>query len=165
MAGAGQRFQGGKMKTIRPKRLAMKKRSTVDTKKAKVPRVGLFFVVNGKPWVEGIPWAENLSVAGFRTYGVGHPEYWQRLQELGAVPQEMAYDEAARGRVDYEDASDKFTLFADSCIIRKKQLVNSIMRQLCLPRGTRVLADEHYRCPKCLRQKPASKQEKEDWSF
>ena len=153
------------MKTIRPKRLAMKKRSTVDTKKAKVPRVGLFFVVNGKPWVEGIPWAENLSVAGFRTYGAGYPEYWQRLQELGAVPQEMAYDEAARGRVDYEDASDKFALFADRCIIRNKRLVSAIMNKLNLPRGTRVLADDHYRCPKCLRQKPASKQEKEDWDF
>ena len=52
------------METIRPRRLAMKKRSTVDTKKAKVPRVGLFFVVNGKPWVEGIPWAENFTRMG-----------------------------------------------------------------------------------------------------
>ena len=114
----------------------MKKRSTVDTKK--VPKVGIFFVVNGKLWVEGIPWPENLTVAGSRTYRERHPDCWHHLQDGGASPKGMpSYEEAARGRVDYEDASGAFTIFADSCIIRKKQLVDSIMRQLYLPRGHR----------------------------
>jgi hypothetical protein len=130
-----------------------------------VPKVGIFFVVNGKLWVEGIPWPENLSVAGFRTYRVGHPEYWQRLQDEGAAPKDMPYEEAARGSVNYEDASEKFTMLADPCIIKKKQLVRSIMRQLYLPRGTEVLADEQYRCPKCLRQKTAAMQEMDDGDF
>ena len=30
-------------------------------------------------------------------------------------------------------------------------------------KGTRVLLDDHYRCPKCLREKPARKQEEKDW--
>ena len=50
-----------------------------------MPKVGLFFVVNRKPFVEGIPWTENPSFSGFRTYPVGHPEFWSRLQDLGAV--------------------------------------------------------------------------------
>jgi len=47
-----------------------------------VPKVGLFFVVDRKPFVEGIPWTENPSVSGFRTYPVGHPEFWVRLRTL-----------------------------------------------------------------------------------
>jgi hypothetical protein len=34
-----------------------------EAKKEKVPLVGLFFVVNGKPCVEGIPWIEHRSLA------------------------------------------------------------------------------------------------------
>lgn len=67
----------------------MRNRRVTAAEKAMVPKVGLFFVVNGKPWVEGIPWTENPSLAGFRTYGVGHPDYWNRLQDLGAVPRDM----------------------------------------------------------------------------
>src|SRR5208283_6219166 len=112
-----------------------------EAKKAKAPQVGLFFVVNGKPWVEGLSWTENLSAAGFRTHNLGHPEYWEQLQGIGAVPRDMAYDMVARGRANYEETSRRFTLFADRCILRNKRLVSSIMSKLCLPRGTRVLAD------------------------
>jgi hypothetical protein len=121
-----------------------------EAKKEKVPQVGLFFVVNGTPCVEGIPWIEHRSLAGIRTYGVDHPDYWRRLQVVGAVPKDMRYDDAPRGRVDYEDASRRFSLFADRCIIRNKRLVSAIMNKLDLPRDTRVLADDHYRCPRCL---------------
>jgi hypothetical protein len=67
-------------------------------KEAKIPGVGIFFVVNAKPWVRWIPWTENRSYAGFRTFGVGHPEFWRFLLIADAVPKEMRYEEAARGR-------------------------------------------------------------------
>jgi hypothetical protein len=121
-----------------------------DAKKVNVPKVGIFFVVNGKPWAEGLPWTENPSCAGLWTYAVDHPDYWGRLQVVGAVPKDMPYDDAPRGRVDYEDASRRFTVFADRCIIKNKRLVSKIMNELSLPKETRVLPDDHYRCPKCL---------------
>ena len=142
----------------------MRSRSTADAKKAKVPKVGCFFVVDGKPWVKGIPWTENPSLAGFRTYAVGHPEYWQQLQGLGAAPKDMPYDKFARGRVNYEDASGKFTLFADRCIIKNKRLVSKIMNELSLPNDTKVRPDDHYRCPDCVSKKQKKKEEK-DWDF
>jgi hypothetical protein len=143
----------------------MRNRRVTAAKSTKVPKVGCFFVVNGKPWVEGFPWTENFTVGGFRTYAVGHPEYWQRLQGLGVAPKDMPYENFPRGSVNYEDASDRFTLVADICILGKKRLVSAIMNKLNLPRGTRVLADDHYRCPKCLRERPTLKQEEEDWDF
>ncbi len=65
----------------------------------------------------------------------------------------------------FEDAGRRFTLFADRCITRNKRLVSKIMNDLSLPKDTRVLTDDHYRCPKCLRKKATRKQEEEDWDF
>jgi hypothetical protein len=56
------------------------RKPTAAAKKANVPWVGLFFVVDGKPIVDGLPWTEVPSLAGFRTCARGHPEFWARLQ-------------------------------------------------------------------------------------
>ncbi|MGC9996111.1 MAG: hypothetical protein ABSE79_12375 [Terriglobia bacterium] len=130
-----------------------------------VPKVGLFFVVDRKPFVEGIPWTENPSVSGFRTYPVGHPEFWVRLQDLGAAPADIPYEAVPRGRVNYMDATGRFTLLADRCIIKSKTLVGEIMAALGLPKGTAVVRDLHYRCAVCMGKVPTRKQEKDDWDF
>ena len=142
----------------------MKNRHGPKDTKALPPKVGIFFVVNGKLWVEGISWTEAASHAGFRTYEVDHPAYWEQLQARGAAPREGEYDRAARGRVNYEDASRKFTLFADRCILKNKSLLSKIMEELSLPKRTRVLPDEHYQCPDCVSRKP-TKQQAKDWEF
>jgi hypothetical protein len=131
----------------------------------KVPMVGLFFVVGRKPFVEGIPWTENPSVSGFRTYPVGHPEFWSRLQQRGVVPQGTPYEDCPRGRVNRFDATGRFTLLADRCIIKSKTLVREIMAALGLPKGTAVMRDLHYRCAVCMGKVPTTKQEKDDWDF
>ena len=143
----------------------MKKRATADTKKRNVPKVGLFFVVNGKPRVEGIQWTENPSVAGYRTYAVGHPEYWVQLQGQGVAPRDMPYEDAPRGRVNYLDATGRFTLLADKCIIKRNRLVRRIMAILGLPKDTRVMRDLHYKCAVCMGKVPTREQEQKDWDF
>jgi hypothetical protein len=57
----------------------------------------------------------------------------------------------------YNTNAHKFTLMADRCILRSKPAVTRIMKALNLPDETEMLPDDHYRCPKCLRQKPANK--------
>ncbi len=141
------------------------RKPTADEKTANEPRVGLFFVVNGKPFVDGLPWTEVPSLAGFRTCALGHPEFWERLQVGGMAPNDSPYEDCPRGRVNYEDSSGRITLFADRCIIRNKRLVRAIINRLRLPKNTRVLPDDHYRCLKCLRKKPTRNQEKVDWDF
>jgi hypothetical protein len=124
-----------------------------EAQKGKVPLVGLFFLPRGKLFVDALPWTEVPTVAGVRTYSVGHAEYWRRLKEAGATPKYMRYEACPRGRVKYDEASRRFTLFADRCIIMDYRLVSAIMNEFNLPMGTRGLADDHYRCPKCLRKR------------
>jgi hypothetical protein len=140
-------------------------RRTKLARKAKVPGVGIFFVVNAKPWLHWIPWTENPSYAGYRTYGVGHPEYWKLLLDADKVPLDMPYDEAARGRVNYHEASGRFTLFADRCIIKSKPQIRAIMIALNLPRGTTVLADDHYQCLKCMRRRAPRLALDQEWDY
>ena len=142
-------------KTIRPR----------GAKKAKVPKVGLFFAVNGKPYFDGIPWTENPSVSGFRIYAVEHPDYWKRLQEHRAAPIDMHHEDAARGRANCMDATGGFTLLADRCIIESKPLLGRIMAALGLPKGTTVMRGPHYRCEVCMGKVPTKRQEREDWDF
>jgi hypothetical protein len=161
------------MKRRWPERPAVKKLADAgrkrtrrqDARRAKVPKLGLFFVVNGKPFVDGIPWTENLSVAGLRTSAVGHPEYWEQLQRVGAAPRDVPYEDVPRGRANYLDATGRFTLFADRCIIRNRRLVSRIMSRLSLPKTTKVLLDSHYRCAACIGRVPTRKQERVDWDF
>ena len=143
----------------------MRKKSTADAKTANEPKVGLFFVVDGKPIVDGLPWTEVPSLAGFRTFALGHSEFWARLQQGGAVPRGMPYEDCPRGRVNRFDATGRFILLADRCIIKSKPMVRKIMAEFGLPRGTRVAADSHYKCAVCMGKVPTRKQEAEDWDF
>ena len=143
----------------------MGKKPTADAKKANVPRVGLFFVVNGEPIVDGLPWTEVPSLAGFRTSALGHPEFWARLQQGGVVAQGMPYEDCPRGRVNRFDATGLFTLLADRCILKSKPMVRKIMAALGLPRGTRVATGSHYKCAVCMGKAPTRKQEAEGWDF
>lgn len=131
---------------------------------AKVPEVGIFFVVNAKPLVQGIPWRVNPSYAGYRTYGVGHPEFWRFLLQADAVPCAMRHAEAARGCVNYHEASQKFTMFADRRIIKRKLQVQAIMTELNLPPDTSVVVDDHYQCLGCLPRRPACLALDEEWN-
>ena len=124
-----------------------------------------FALLGGRPLVEGIPLMQSPSVSGFRTYAVGHPDYWRRLQETGAAPKEIPYEDVPRGRVNYEDGSGRFTLFADLCIVKSTRLVSRLMSKLCLPRNTRIGRDDHYKCARCMGKVPTRQMEKEDYDF
>lgn len=123
-------------------------------RKAVGPAIGCFFVVRRKALIEGLPWTEVPSIAGFRVPTTGHADFWKRLQRSGMAPTDMAYDECPRGQVTRLDAERRFILLADKCIIKNKRLVSRIMADLNLPENTNVVSDDQYWCPKCLGKKP-----------
>jgi hypothetical protein len=66
----------------------------------------------------------------------------------------MEYEEPPRGRVMYNTKTRQFTLIADRFILKRKDLVAEIKKELGLPRNTKVGGDGHYRCSDCLRDRP-----------
>jgi hypothetical protein len=116
-----------------------------------VPRIGIVFLVKGKVLVDSTPVIQAESYAHFKIHPHDHPEYWEHLRKMGAVPADVEYDEVPRGRVVYDTKSRKYTLFLDRCILKNKKLVSSIMEQMNLAyEDTETSTDSHYRCPKCL---------------
>jgi hypothetical protein len=120
------------------------------TKRAKPEaRVGIFWVVNGKPLIDSTTLNEAEPYGEFLTHPRGHAEVWEAFQRAGTVPREVEYEEFPRGRVMFNTKTQRFTLLADRCILRDKKISRKIFRALHLPRNTELGADSHYQCPGC----------------
>ena len=127
--------------------LERSQRVTQSTKST-IPRVGISYLVDYEPFDASIPWRKNPTYAGFRTFGVGYYEFWGYLVESGRVP-EAAYWFFPRARVSYCDATRRFILFADRCLVRSKRLTRTILELFNLPSSTTILVDSYYSCDKC----------------
>jgi hypothetical protein len=114
-------------------------------------RVGIFWVVSGNPLIDSTTLNEAEAYGDYLTHSRGHAEVWEAFQRAGGVPREVEYEEFPRGRVMYNRKTKRFTLLADKCILRDKNVVRRIVSELRLPRNTETGTDLHYRCSRCLR--------------
>jgi len=126
------------------------RRNASRRKLAGGPEVGIFWMYGGRILAAGEYISEAEDLGGFKNYSKTHEQYWTEMQRIGAVPREMEYDEAPRGRVVYTTATRTFTLYGDPCILQRKGMIGKVMQELHLPPETKVMRDEHYRCPNCL---------------
>jgi len=116
------------------------------------PRVGIFWLLNGKPIIDSAPLSEAEPYGDHLTHPRGHAAVWEQYQRVGTVPAEMEYEEAPRGRVMYNTKTQRFTLLADRCILKDKGIVSKIMSEMnLLNKNTDKGTDSHYRCFACLR--------------
>ena len=113
------------------------------------PRVGIFWMVNGRSLVDSTSLSEAEAYGDHLTHPRGHAEVWETFQRAGTVPWDVEYEECPRGRAMYNTKTRRFTLLADKCILSDKTLVRQIMQALHLSRNTELGADPHYRCFRC----------------
>ncbi|MGB2677581.1 MAG: hypothetical protein WAN12_10920 [Candidatus Acidiferrum sp.] len=112
--------------------------------------LGIFWLVNGKLIIDSSPLTEAEPYGNHLGHPRSHIEVWEKYQRGGEVPLEMEYEQAPRGRVVFDRTSDTFTILADKCILRRKDLIASIKSELNLPKSARLSSDYHYRCFTCL---------------
>jgi hypothetical protein len=117
------------------------------------PHVGIFWLVRGKLLIDSSALSGAEGYGDFKIHSRGHAEVWEQFQQRGLVFPEMEYEESPRGRVMFNAKTQQFTLLADICILRDKDLVRTIMAELKLPSHTETKTDEHYRCSRCLQGK------------
>jgi hypothetical protein len=119
---------------------------------ADVPRVGIFWLLNGKLIIDSMPLGEAEPYGDHLTHPRSHIDVWGQWRLGGKVPDESEYEEFPRGRVMYHTKTRRFALLADRCILRDEDLVSRIIAELHLPgETTDKKSDEHYRCSSCLR--------------
>ena len=114
------------------------------------PRVGIFWVLSGEPLIDCAPLSEAEPYGDHLTHPRGHAEVWEQYHRNGAVSPDMEYEEAPRGRVMYNTKTRRFTMLADRCILKRRDMVAKIMSEMKLPRNTATDTDSHYRCLACL---------------
>jgi hypothetical protein len=121
-----------------------------QAKPANEPRLGIFWLVDGKLLIDGAPLVECEQYGDHLNYPGSHIDVWEQWKRMGKAPVESEYEEYARGRVMCEMKAKQFTLLADRCILKRKDLIAAIKKELRLPNKTSLGTDLHYRCFHCL---------------
>jgi hypothetical protein len=125
------------------------------------PHLGIFWLVDGKLIFDSSPLSEAEPYGDHMTHPRSHVDVWARLERRGPVPRGSQYEDYPRRRVIHHPATGEFTILADKCILRHKDLVIRIKKSLHLSERVKLDTDLHYRCPRCMRGKQASGDE--DW--
>ena len=114
------------------------------------PRVGIFWLIGQRVIIDTTALSEAGDYGDFKIYEGDHVTLWAEMEKHGEVPRGSAYEEHPRGRTNFNTRTKRFTLFADACILRKKDVVAKLMRLMHLPGDTALSTDSHYRCFRCL---------------
>jgi hypothetical protein len=124
---------------------------TVNNPATSEPHVGIFWLRGSKLIIDATPLSKAEPYGTALTHPASHIDHWTRLQQMGAVPAEVEYEEPPRGRVVFDRQEKRFHLMADRCILVRREVVGQIMTAMNLPPGkTTEGRDEHYRCHECL---------------
>jgi hypothetical protein len=115
--------------------------------------VGIFWLIEDRLVLDTTLLSEAEPYGDCLTHGKSHIDFWTEQQALGTVPHDIEYEEYPRGRVVYNVKTERFTLYADRCILARKSLVGEMKKTMHLPTAqTDVMTDGplgHYRCYRC----------------
>jgi hypothetical protein len=116
------------------------------------PRVGIFWLLpDGTLCVDTTPLSEAEPYGEHLTHPRSHIGQWAEFQRHAIAPRDTEYEAWPRGRVVYDVRRKRFTLYADCCILIRKNVIRKIMTAMNLAKNqTELSSDEHYRCSTCL---------------
>jgi len=114
------------------------------------PRLGIFWLVDGKLLIDSAPLSECEEYGDHLNYPRSHIDVWEQWKQAGDAPAETEYEEFGRGRVLCDRQGGNFTLLADTHILKRRRLIATIKAELHLPKQIALGTDPHYRCFTCL---------------
>jgi len=121
-------------------------RHITNADESQAPYVGLFYVVDGELFWEGIPIRYAEGSIRYKIYPKMHPTYWKDI--LKDHPEWKKYDAYyfPRGRVVYDKDIKKYDLVADKRITNDPAMVDKIISRMKLPKNNTIITnDNHYR--------------------
>ncbi len=125
------------------------------------PYVGIFYVVQGTLYWEGVPVTRAEKTALFKIYPKNHYTFW-KVDLARFVPEFKRCDQRLfpRGRVVYDPKTDVYELMTDKCILENKELIKRIESEMGLPESkVSVSHDSNCECEACRKGKPERKSE------
>jgi hypothetical protein len=108
--------------------------------------VAIFWLINDNLVFDCTPIEMAETDRRFKNHSSGHDSVWGALQQSGKAPADMEYEEATRGRVIFDGATQQFAILADRCVLRRKTVIEAVKKEMHLPKTTQAGPDSHYRC-------------------
>ena len=116
--------------------------------------VGIFWLIGDRLILDMSPLSEAEPYGDCLGHRTSHIDYWTAQQCLGTVSREIEYEEPPRGRVVFNKRTQRFALYADRCILKRKAVVKRIMEVMHLSTSQTNIGTDghfgHYKCLKCL---------------
>ena len=117
---------------------------------ANYAKLGIFWLFENRLIFHCTPLDSAERYGDCLTSPVSHIDHWTELQRRRDVPREVEYEEHPRGRVVFNVNNQEFTVYADRCILQRRDAVSKIIAEAGLPEDVKIATDEHYRCYRCL---------------
>src|ERR1700689_5305755 len=95
--------------------------------------VGIFWLIGDRLILDTSPLSEAEPYGDCLGHRTSHIDYWTAQQCLGAVSRDMEHEESPRGRGGFNKRTQRFALYADRCILKRKAVVKRIMGAMHLP--------------------------------
>jgi hypothetical protein len=129
-------------------RIKMTARGIVN--KERLERIGIFWLVGDRLILKVGPLSDFERNGDTLSFPQSHISYWATLHQSKHVPSDSDYNKYPRGRVVFDVRSRRFKIFADYCILEKKEILHQIIKTMRLPhRQTDALPDDDYSCERC----------------
>src|SRR5450755_2941299 len=113
-------------------------------------RIGIFWLVGDRLTMKIGPISDFERDGDILSFPQSHIAHWATLHKSKYVPFDSDYKKYPRGRVVFDLRSRRFKIFADYCILEKKEILHQIIRLMRLPhRQTDALPDDDYSCERC----------------
>lgn len=109
-------------------------------------KVGLFFIINGKPHIHLCSFSAGIYDGVFINYPLSHLTVWEKYYQEKYQQDDYSY--FPRGRIIYEPEKELYRVYYDQCVEKQVQRIFDDL-ELNIVFGT----DEHYQCDKCLKHK------------
>ena len=118
-----------------------------------IPRlVGIFWLAGSRLVHHTSSLSEAEEYGDRLTHGTSHIEHWAHLQQTGVVPLHTEYEFFPRGRAVFDTNTERFTIYADRCILKRQAVTKRIMKIMNLPVDeTDLKTDDQYQCSRCQR--------------
>ena len=118
-------------------------------------RLGVFWFVpspkGGARLIEASDPASDIpEVGGFKTYGSGHVDVWERILRQEPSLRGHPYEEFPRGRANWRAEDNAWLLLMDRTVM-SPPFVAAISAAWTLPERTIVMSDSHYRSSQRVR--------------
>ena len=105
-------------------------------------RVGLFFVVKGRVILYACQLSRAERYGDFLIYPLSHDAIWEAKHR---AQYRVDFDYYPRGRIVYDQVSDRYTIYHDRCCRKDAEMIGSSYA----PVKVEYSLDEHYQCRKC----------------